>query len=160
MIKITIITVGKLKEKYFKEAIEEYKTRLLRYASVNFIELKDEAVPEKLSGTEKELILKKEGDRIKEKLPKDGYVITLCVEGKQLSSEEFSKLIEEKTLSGVSHIVFIIGGSLGLSDEIKALSNFKLSFSKMTFPHRLMKVILLEQTYRAFTISEGKTYHK
>lgn len=160
MIKITIITVGKLKEKYFKEAIEEYKTRLLRYASLSFIELKDEAVPEKLSETEKELILKKEGERIKEKLPQNSYVITLCVEGKQLSSEEFSKLIEEKTLSGVSHITFIIGGSLGLSDEIKALSDYKLSFSKMTFPHRLMKVILLEQTYRAFTITEGKTYHK
>lgn len=160
MLQITVISVGKIKEKYFVSAIEEYTKRLRRYASVNEVELKDEAVPESLSENERLSVLKKEGQRILEKIPGGAYVVALCVEGKEISSEELSEFINDTALSGKSHIVFIIGGSLGLSGEVKSRADFKLSFSKMTFPHRLMKVILMEQIYRAFTITEGKTYHK
>ncbi len=160
MVKLTVISVGKMKEKYFLEAIGEYEKRLKRYAQLSFVELKDEPTPENPTDREKEVILKKEGERIKEKIPQGSYIISLCVEGKQLSSEELSELISKTTLNLSGSITLIIGGSLGLADEIKKLSDFKLSFSKMTFPHRLMRVILLEQLYRAFTISEGKTYHK
>lgn len=160
MIQITVISVGKIKEKYFVSAIEEYDKRLKRYASMNLIELKDEAVPDNLSENERRIVLEKEGQRIIEKIPHGSYVVALCVEGKQISSEELSEYINNSVLSGKSHITFIIGGSLGLSDEVKNRADFKLSFSKMTFPHRLMKVILMEQIYRAFTIIEGKTYHK
>jgi len=160
MIQITVISVGKIKEKYFVSAIEEYEKRLKRYASMNLIELKDEAVPDTLSENERRIVLEKEGQRIIEKIPHGSYVVALCVEGKQISSEELSEFINNSALSGKSHITFIIGGSLGLSDEVKKKADFKLSFSKMTFPHRLMKVILMEQIYRAFTIIEGKTYHK
>ena len=159
MVKISVISVGKMKEKYFLQAIDEYAKRLSRYTQLNLIELRDEPTPDNPTEKEKTLILSKEGARILEKIPKDAFVVTLCVEGKELSSEDFSALIE-KTLLINSNIVFIIGGSLGLSDEIKSLSNFRLSFSPMTFPHRLMRVILLEQIYRAFTIAEGNTYHK
>lgn len=160
MLQITVISVGKIKEKYFLSAIEEYTKRLKRYASVSEIELKDEAVPDNLSENEKLSVLKKEGQRVLEKIPGGAYVVALCVEGKEISSEELSGFISSAALSGKSHIVFIIGGSLGLSEEVKKRADFKLSFSKMTFPHRLMKVILMEQIYRAFTIIEGKTYHK
>lgn len=160
MIKLNIISVGKMKEKYFAEAISEYEKRLKRYAQVSFFELKDEPTPENPTEREKELILSKEGERIKEKIPAGSYVITLCVEGKQLSSEELSAQLERTVNTVTGNITVIIGGSLGLSQDIKNLSDFKLSFSKMTFPHRLMRVILLEQLYRAFTIQEGKTYHK
>lgn len=160
MIRITIISVGKIKEKYFAAAIDEYVKRLKRYASVDITELKDEPVPESLSESERLFVLKKEGQRVLEKIPAGALAVALCVEGKQLSSEETAEYINNAVLSGQSRIVFIIGGSLGLSDEVKKRADFKLSFSKMTFPHRLMKVILLEQIYRAFTIIEGKTYHK
>ena len=160
MIRITIISVGKIKEKYFAAAIDEYVKRLKRYASVDITELKDEPVPESLSENERLFVLKKEGQRVLEKIPAGALAVALCVEGKQLSSEETAEYINNAVLSGQSRIVFIIGGSLGLSDEVKKRADFKLSFSKMTFPHRLMKVILLEQIYRAFTIIEGKTYHK
>ena len=160
MIRITIISVGKIKEKYFAAAIDEYVKRLKRYASVDITELKDEPVPESLSESERLFVLKKEGQRVLEKIPAGALAVALCVEGKQLSSEEMAEYINNAVLSGQSRIVFIIGGSLGLSDEVKKRADFKLSFSKMTFPHRLMKVILLEQIYRAFTIIEGKTYHK
>ena len=160
MIQITVISVGKIKEKYFLSAIEEYEKRLKRYASLNLIELKDEAVPESLSDAQRLSVLKKEGDKILEKIPQGAYVVALCVEGKEISSEELSDFVKNSALSGKSHLTFIIGGSLGLSDDVKRRADFKLSFSKMTFPHRLMKVILLEQIYRAFTIIEGKTYHK
>ena len=160
MINITVISVGKIKEKYFLSAIEEYEKRLKRYASVNLVELKDEAVPENLSEAEKCAVLKKEGARILEKIPQNSFVTALCVEGKQLSSEELSDFLNNNALNGKSSFTFIIGGSLGLSDEVKKRADFKLSFSKMTFPHRLMQVILLEQIYRGFTIIEGKTYHK
>lgn len=160
MITITVIAVGKIKEKFFTEAIDEYSKRLGRYCKLNIVELKDEATPENISEKETELILKKEGARIIEKLPKSAYIIPLCIEGKKKSSEEFSKLIESVAGDGKSDIVFIIGGSLGICDEIKAMADFKLSFSDMTFPHQLMRVILLEQIYRAFNIASGGKYHK
>lgn len=159
MIKITVISVGKMKEKFFLQGVEEYEKRLSRYAKVNIIELKDEPTPENPTENEKEKILSKEGERIKEKIPKDAYIISLCVEGKQLSSEDFSDVLRIVPNTH-SNIVFIIGGSLGLSEDVKKLSDLRLSFSKMTFPHRLMRVILFEQIYRAFTIIEGKEYHK
>ena len=160
MIKITVISVGKMKEKFFLGAQEEYSKRISRYADLNIVELKDEATPENPSEREKEIILKKEAERIKDKISQGSYVISLCVEGRQQSSEELAKLIDKTVTEITGNLTFIIGGSLGLSDEIKNRSDLKLSFSKMTFPHRLMRVILLEQIYRAFTIIEGKTYHK
>lgn len=157
---ITVIAPGKIKEKYFSDAIDEYSKRLKRYGKVEIVELKDEAIPDSPSEKEKELILSKEGERIKEKIPQGSYVVALCVEGKQKSSEELASLFKTVSLNGKSRITFVIGGSLGLSQEIKNLADLRLGFSKMTFPHKLMRVILLEQIYRVFTICEGKTYHK
>ena len=160
MLSVTIIAVGKLKEKFYKEAIEEYKKRLSAFCGFEIIEVKDERTPENPTETEKQQLLKKEGERIIAKIPKNSKVITLCIEGKEMPSEDLAKLISEFSVLGQSHITFIIGGSMGLSEEVKALSCLRLSFSKMTFPHMLMRVILAEQLYRAFTIIEGKTYHK
>lgn len=157
---ITVIAPGKIKEKYFSDAIEEYKKRLGRYGKIEIFELKDEPTPDNPSEREKELILEKEGRRIKEKLPQGSFLVALCVEGKQKSSEELAELFKSVPLGGKNRITFVIGGSLGLSEEIKAAADLRLSFSKMTFPHQLMRIILLEQVYRAFTICEGKTYHK
>lgn len=150
---IKIITVGAIKEKYLRDAIDEYTKRLRKFTNLEIIELKDE----NLNEIEKNKI--KEAERIKKHIDKKDYIITLEIEGKQLSSEEFSKKIEN-TLIESSNITFIIGGSYGLADEIKALSNFKLSFSKMTFPHQLFRVILLEQIYRAYKIMNNENYHK
>lgn len=160
MISVTLITVGKIKEKFYKEAISEYSKRLSRYCRFEIVEVKDEKTPEKFSQHEKEMILAREGERIIAKIPQNAKIISLCVEGKQFSSEKFSELISENALNGTSHIVFVIGGSMGLSDEVKRMSSLRLSFSEMTFPHMLMRVILAEQIYRGFTIIEGKTYHK
>lgn len=160
MINITIICVGKIKEKYFTAAVDEYKKRLGRFCKLEITEVKDDSIPENASDAEKSAVLEKEGERIKNKLPKGAYIIPLCVEGKPISSETLAEKINTLTVEGVSHIAFIIGGSLGISDEIKNLSAFRLSFSKMTFPHQLMRVILTEQLYRAFTINNGITYHK
>ena len=160
MLTVTLITVGKIKEKYFTDAIAEYSKRLSRYCKLNIIELKDEPTPDNPSNREKDAVLKKEGDRIAEKISKSAYVVALCIEGKMRDSVEFSKLIEQTAADGNSEIVFIIGGSLGIHDEIKRRADFKLSFSEMTFPHQLMRVILLEQIYRAFNISGGGKYHK
>lgn len=150
---IKIITVGSIKENYLKEAIEEYKKRISKYSNIEIVELKDEGLlePERCKNIEGEKILKHIN-------PKD-YIITLEIEGKQLTSEEFADKID-KTLIENSNITFIIGGSYGISDNIKALSNYKLSFSKMTFPHQLFRVILLEQIYRAFKINNNESYHK
>ena len=160
MISITVISVGKIKEKFYTAAIEEYAKRLSAYCRFEIIEVKDEKTPENPSKREKELVLAREGTRILEKLPQNAKVIALCVEGRQLSSEKFSELIDDCTNHGISRIVFIIGGSMGLCDEVKARADFRLSFSEMTFPHMLMRVVLAEQIYRAFTIINGKTYHK
>lgn len=160
MIGITIIAVGKIKEKFFSQAIEEYGKRLKRYCNFEIIEIKDEPTPENPSEREKAAVLKKEGERIAEKIPKGAKIVALCVEGKQKSSEELAEFIQNAANEGKSRIVFIIGGSFGLFEEIKKAASDRLSFSKMTFPHQLMRVILSEQIYRAFTILEGKTYHK
>lgn len=160
MLNITVIAVGKIKEKYFADAIDEYAKRLGRYCRLKITELKDEPTPDNPSEREREAVLEKEGARIAEQLPKSAYIIALCVEGKMKSSEEFSELLESAASSGKSDIVFIIGGSMGLCRKIKEMANVRLSFSPMTFPHRLMRVILLEQLYRAFNISAGGKYHK
>lgn len=160
MISITVISVGKIKEKFYTAAIEEYAKRLSAYCRFEIIEVKDEKTPENPSKREKELVLAREGTRILEKLPQNAKVIALCVEGRQLSSEKFSELIDDCANHGISRIVFIIGGSMGLCDAVKSRADFRLSFSEMTFPHMLMRVVLAEQIYRAFTIINGKTYHK
>lgn len=160
MLNITIMTVGKIKEKYFREAIEEYKKRLSRYCKLNIIEVKDEPTPDNPSDREKAAVLEKEGARIVEKLPKNAYIVALCIEGKMQTSEELADFLQKTATEGYSDIVFIIGGSMGLWEEIKNRADLRISFSKMTFPHQLMRVILLEQIYRGFNISEGGKYHK
>lgn len=160
MIGITIVAVGKIKEKFFAAAIGEYKKRLGRYCSFEIVEVKDEPTPENPTEREKELVLMKEGARIAEKIPKGAAVVALCVEGEAKSSESFAKFIESAASRGVSRIAFVIGGSMGLSQEVKSRASLRLSFSEMTLPHQLMRVVLTEQIYRAFTIIEGKTYHK
>jgi 23S rRNA (pseudouridine1915-N3)-methyltransferase len=158
--KIKIICVGKIKEKYLKDAIDEYSKRISRFAKLEIIEISDEKIPDNASRSEEEKVIKTEGEKIEKYiLPKD-YVIALCVEGKNISSNEFADKISKITLSGASSIAFIIGGSLGIYEKIKKISNFNLSFSQMTFPHQLMRVILLEQIYRAFKINANEEYHK
>lgn len=160
MLNITIICVGKMKEKYFVQAAEEYAKRLGRYVKLDMIEVPDEKAPEDLSPGQEADILKKECAGIVKHLREGSYVITLEIEGTMLDSPEFAKKIDRITQSGRSHITFIIGGSLGLDPEIKRKADFALSFSKMTFPHRLMRVILLEQIYRCFRILNHEPYHK
>lgn len=157
---INIISVGKIKEDYFKKAIEEYEKRLKAYCRVNFIELKDESEGKNLSDKDIDIILDKEGKRIIEKIKERSFIIVLDILGRSIDSVEFSKKINDIMLDGISSIDFIIGGSLGISQEVKDKANYSLSFSKFTFPHKLMKVILMEQIYRAFTIINNKTYHK
>ena len=158
--KIKIVCVGKIKESFYKEAIAEYSKRLLKFASFSIIEVLDEKTDEKASQKENDLVLSKEGKRILEQIGNDDYVISLCIEGKQFSSVELSQKLSEIMLNGYSSIAFIIGGSLGLSEEVKNRSDIKLSFSLMTFPHQLMRVILSEQIYRAFKIINNEPYHK
>lgn len=157
--KISVICVGKIKEKYFIDAINEYAKRLSKYINLNIIEVNDEKCPESLSEAEEENVKIAEGSRILNKI-KDGYVVALAIDGKQMKSEELSAFISDKMVRGVSHIYFIIGGSLGLSNEVLNTADFKLSFSKMTFPHQLMRVVLLEQIYRAERIMKNEPYHK
>lgn len=158
--KITIITVGKIKEKFYRDAICEYEKRLSKYCKLSILEVADEKTPYQASETINQQILEKEGERIKNLIPKDSYVIPLAIEGKKYDSGGFAQMIEKNTVSGVSHITFIIGGSLGIEKEIKKASPQMISFSDMTFPHQLMRVILLEQIYRAFRINNGEPYHK
>ena len=158
--KIKIIVTGKLKEKYLKDGIAEYEKRLSRFCDLKIIELPDEKIPDNASPAQEKAILEKEGERVLKQLSPADFVIPLCVEGKLLSSEELAETIEKTTTSGTNSIAFIIGGSLGLSDEVKKMGNLKLSFSKMTFPHQLMRVILLEQIYRGYRIVKGEPYHK
>lgn len=160
MLSITIIAVGKIKEKFYTQAVTEYSKRLSAYCKFEVIEVKDEKTPENPTEAEKCAVLSSEAERIIPKIPKGAKVISLCVEGKEMPSEDLAKVIKDAALEGTSRIVFIIGGSFGLSEEVKKLSDLRLSFSKMTFPHMLMRVILAEQLYRAFTIIEGRTYHK
>jgi len=158
--KISVICVGKLKEKYWTMAIDEYSKRLSKYVKLDIIELPDEKAPESMSPAQEEQVKNKEGERILKAIKDDAYVITLEIEGKQLTSVELAQLVEEKKTRGISHIAFIIGGSLGLSDEVIKKADYHLSFSKMTFPHQLMRVVLLEQIYRAERINKNEPYHK
>ncbi len=157
---ITIITVGKLKERYFKEAVEEYSTRLSKYCKLDIIEVPDEKAPENLSPAQELIVIQKEGQGILKHLKEDTYMIALAIQGNQLSSEGLADFINDLGIKGRSSIAFVIGGSLGLSYEVLKRADFKLSFSPMTFPHQLMRVILLEQVYRGFRIIKGEPYHK
>lgn len=158
--KITLITVGKIKEKYFSDAIAEYAKRLSRYCKLEIVEVADEKTPDGASEALENQIKEKEGERILAKVPEGAYVVALAIEGKQLDSEELADKMEKWNVNGVSHLVFIIGGSLGLTPKVLNRSDFKLSFSKMTFPHQLMRVVLLEQIYRSFRIRNNEPYHK
>ncbi len=158
--KITVISVGKIKEKYLKEAIKEYSKRLSAYCNLIHMEVGDEKAPENLSAKEEIQIKEKEGQKILAKIKDSQYVYALDLSGKQRTSEELSAELEKLPIYGDSDVVFVIGGSLGLSEEVVKRSNTQISFSKMTFPHQLMKVILLEQVYRGFRIMKGEPYHK
>ena len=158
--KITIITVGKIKEKYLKDAISEYSKRLSKYCKLDIIEVADEKTPDNASEIVENQIRSKEAERILKHVKEDAFVVTLEINGKQLTSEELAKKIDTLGIQGHSHIAFIIGGSIGLGQEVLSKSNFALSFSKMTFPHQLMRVILLEQIYRSYRIINGEPYHK
>lgn len=158
--KIRLITIGKLKEKYLKDGIAEYSKRLGRFTKLEMLELPDEKTPDSASPAENQAILKKEGDRILSKISDRAFVIALAIEGDELSSEKFSQFINDVTVRGYSDIVFVIGGSLGLSPEVKERANRLLSFGKMTLPHQLMRLVLIEQVYRAFMIQQGSPYHK
>lgn len=157
---ISIITVGKLKEKYLKEGIDEYRKRLTRYCSIDIIEVPDEKAPETMSEKEEQQVKEREGQGILKYIKDNMFVIALDLRGKLLSSEELSELMADCGLSGNSSIAFVIGGSLGLSPEVLSRANYKLSFSKMTFPHQLFRLMLLEQIYRGFRIMKGEPYHK
>lgn len=158
--KITLITVGKIKEKYFTDAILEYAKRLSRYCKLDIIEVADEKTPDGASEAVEDQIKEKEGERILGKLPEGAYIVVLAIEGQMLDSQELAEKMEKWNVNGVSHVVFVIGGSLGLSKKVLERADFKLSFSKMTFPHQLMRVILLEQIYRSFRIRNHEPYHK
>lgn len=158
--KITLITVGKIKEKYLKEAIAEYSKRLNRYCKLEIIEVADEKTPDQASEMLEEQIRNKEADRILKYIKDDMYVITLEIEGKMLSSEELADKIASLGIQGKSSVAFVIGGSIGLGIDVLKRSDYALSFSKMTFPHQLMRVILLEQIYRSYRIINGEPYHK
>ena len=159
MLNINIVCVGKIKENYLKNAISEYSKRLSKFCNLNILELQDEKLPEKLNDSVINEVKNKECNKMIQSLKKDSYIICLDLKGKELSSEEFSKKIENIALNFNSSITFIIGGTLGLNEEILSLSSEKICFSKMTFPHQLIRVFLLEQLFRAFKISNNETYH-
>ncbi|MBS2971070.1 23S rRNA (pseudouridine(1915)-N(3))-methyltransferase RlmH [Metabacillus sp. KIGAM252] len=157
---ITIVTVGKLKEKYLKQGIDEYLKRLGPYAKMEIIELADEKAPENLSEQDMIIVKDKEGERILAKISEDTHVIALAIQGKMKSSEQLAADLDRLATYGKSKVAFVIGGSLGLSDAVMKRANDTLSFSKMTFPHQLMRLVLVEQVYRAFRINRGEPYHK
>ncbi|HWL25149.1 MAG TPA: 23S rRNA (pseudouridine(1915)-N(3))-methyltransferase RlmH [Ureibacillus sp.] len=157
---ITIISVGKLKEKYLKMGIEEYVKRLGGYAKVELVEVPDEKAPEQLSDAEMEIVKKKEGERILAKISDGMHVVALAIEGKMKSSEEMARDLESLMTYGTSKIAFVIGGSLGLHEDVMKRADEKISFGKMTLPHQLMKLVLVEQIYRSFRIIKGEPYHK
>ena len=158
--KITVVCVGKVREKFYRDAIAEYEKRLGRYCKLEFVEVMDEKTPESASALMKEQIKEKEAGRILEKIREDAFVCTLEISGKRLSSEELARWMEGHMVGGTSRIVFVIGGSLGLHESVRKRSDMALSFSDMTFPHQLMRVILTEQLYRIFRIIHGEPYHK
>ncbi|MFF2178696.1 23S rRNA (pseudouridine(1915)-N(3))-methyltransferase RlmH [Lysinibacillus sp. NPDC058147] len=157
---ITIVSVGKLKEKYLKMGIDEYVKRLGGYAKMDLIEVPDEKAPEQLSEAEMEIVKKKEGERILSKISPDTYVIALAINGKMKTSEQMATDLESLMTYGKSKIAFVIGGSLGLHDDVLKRSDEQQSFGKMTLPHQLMKLVLVEQVYRSFRIMKGEPYHK
>ena len=156
---ISIICVGKLKEKYLKDAIDEYSKRLSKFASIEILEIPDQKIPEKSNDKIDTQVLEKEGAQILSKIKQDSFVIAMCIEGTLVSSEDLAKKLTDITMTK-SHITFIIGGSLGLSDEVKKRADYKMSFGKITLPHQLMRVVLTEQIYRAFKINANESYHK
>ena len=158
--RITLITVGKIKEKFYQDAISEYAKRLSRYCKLDVIQVTDEKTPDGASEALETQIKEKEGKRILENIKDGSFVIALAIDGAMLDSVELAGKIEKWGISGVSQLVFIIGGSVGLSEEVLSRADYKLSFSKMTFPHQLMRVILLEQIYRSYRIIQGEPYHK
>lgn len=158
--KLTIITVGKLKEKYWRDAVKEYEKRLGKYASVTLIELADEKEPNNASARDIEIIKEKEATRILSKIKDNQYVVTLEIDGKTYTSEAFAKQYQQWKNTGKSNIVFVIGGSNGLATDVKKRSNHEISFGKMTYPHQMMKVILLEQLFRVNKILNNESYHK
>ena len=160
MLQINILYVGNIKDKFYAEAVQEYEKRLSAFCKIKNIELKEEKPPENPSDAEITLVIKKEGDRLLEAMPKKGYKIALCVEGTQISSEDLAKKIESVTVAGDSEITFIIGGAFGMDERVKKMADMRLSISKMTFTHRMMRVILIEQIYRAENILSGGNYHK
>lgn len=158
--RVTIITVGKLKEKYWRAAIEEYSKRLTRYCSLNIVEVPDEKCPDNAGDEDMKIIRKKEGDRIRARIPESSYLVTMEINGKEQDSEGFAQWLDSLPHQGHSHIVFVIGGSLGLDEDLCRKSRLSLSFSKLTYPHQMMRVILLEQIYRAYKIIRNEPYHK
>lgn len=158
--KITVLSVGKIKEKYFAMAIDEYSKRLSRYCKLEVLEVADEKTPENASEKQEQQIKEKEGERLKKYLKEGAYIFALAIEGKQMSSLEFAEKMEKLGVDGVSHIIFVIGGSLGLDRGVLKQADELISFSKMTFPHQLMRVVLLEQVYRSYRIINGEPYHK
>lgn len=158
--KITLVTVGKIKERYFEDAIKEYSKRLGRYCKLDIVQVQDEKTPDGASEAVERQIKDKEGKRILSNIKDGAYVIALAIEGRMPSSEELASRLQKLGVDGISHIVFVIGGSLGLSDEVMGRADYALSFSKMTFPHQLMRVVLLEQIYRSYRIMAGEPYHK
>ncbi|MCI8372331.1 MAG: 23S rRNA (pseudouridine(1915)-N(3))-methyltransferase RlmH [Lachnospiraceae bacterium] len=158
--KITIYSVGKIKEKYFQDAIKEYSKRLSRYCRLEFVEVIDEKTPDGASEAVERQIKQREGERLLKSVREDVYLIALAIDGTMYDSMKFSRKLERYGIDGKSHVAFVIGGSLGLSDEVLARADEKISFSKMTFPHQLMRVILLEQIYRGYRIMKGEPYHK
>ena len=159
MLSINVICIGKIKEKFFKDAITEYSKRLSRYCKLNILELPDEKIPDKINSSIENEIKSKECNNIINHIKKDSYIICLDLNGKEFSSEQLSKNIENISMES-SQITFIIGGSLGLTEKLLGLANQKICFSKMTFPHQLIRIFLLEQIFRAFKISNGETYHR
>lgn len=158
--KITILCVGKIKEKYFVDAIKEYSKRLSRYCKLEIQEVADEKTPDGASDVVVQQIKEKEGERMEKYIPENAYVVALAIEGKKLTSEKLAEKIDTLGITGTSQIVFLIGGSLGMSEKLLKRADYLLSFSDMTFPHQLMRVILLEQVYRSYRIIHGEPYHK
>lgn len=158
--KISILCVGKIKENFYRQAIDEYTKRLSKYCKFEIIEVTDEKTPDSASEAQELLIKEKEANRLFEKIKEDAFVFTLEIKGKRFTSESFAECIDNLTIQGNSHLIFVIGGSLGLHEKILKRSNQSVSFSDMTFPHQLMRVILSEQIYRAFRIIKNEPYHK
>jgi 23S rRNA (pseudouridine1915-N3)-methyltransferase len=157
---ITVLTVGKVREKYLSQGMDEYLKRLQRYATVNIVEVAEEQAPESLSAAEQEQVKAREGERLLKNVRDTQFVIALAIDGKQMSSEGFADYLEQLGIEGRSDIALVIGGSLGLAPDVLNRANLRLSFGKMTYPHQLMRLLVLEQTYRAFKIIRGEPYHK